>query len=305
VNAFLGRLSQLTGAEVRLLQTIALIVVLIALRWAILLVVRRRTEDIRTRYYWRKAVTYTVGVLATFLITRLWFEGIGSIATFLGLIGAGIAVALKDPLTNLAGWLFILWRRPFRVGDRVQIGKDAGDVIDLRLFQFTLNEIGNWVDADQSTGRLVHVPNSLVFNTPLANYTRGFNYLWNEVPVLVTFESNWKAAKQILHEIATRHSEKFSASAERDVLAASRQFMIFYSTLKPIVYTTVKDSGILLTIRHLCEVRGRRGSAEAIWEEILEAFAKTPDIDLAYPTTRFYTHPVEGKPALKPPEPSA
>jgi small-conductance mechanosensitive channel len=305
VNAFLGRLSQLTGAEVRLLQTIALIVVLIALRWAILMVVRRRTEDIRTRYYWRKAVTYTVGVLATFLITRLWFEGIGSIATFLGLIGAGIAVALKDPLTNLAGWLFILWRRPFRVGDRVQIGKDAGDVIDLRLFQFTLNEIGNWVDADQSTGRLVHVPNSLVFNTPLANYTRGFNYLWNEVPVLVTFESNWKAAKQILHEIATRHSEKFSASAERDVLAASRQFMIFYSTLKPIVYTTVKDSGILLTIRHLCEVRGRRGSAEAIWEEILEAFAKTPDIDLAYPTTRFYTHPVEGKPALKPPEPSA
>ena len=66
--------------------------------------------------------------------------------------------------------------------------------------------------------------------------------------------------------------------------------------------TSVKDSGILLTIRHLCDVRGRRGIVEAIWEDILEAFAKAPDIDLAYPTTRLYTNPVEGKPALQPHE---
>jgi small-conductance mechanosensitive channel len=76
-------------------------------------------------------------------------------STFLGLVAAGIAVALKDPLTNLAGWLFILWRRPFTAGDRVQIGEHKGDVIDLRLFRFTLLEIGNWVHADQSTGRLL------------------------------------------------------------------------------------------------------------------------------------------------------
>jgi small-conductance mechanosensitive channel len=304
MNGLLDRFAELTGIQIRLVQTVALLVVLLGVRWSILLVVRRQIDNVRTRYYWRKAVTYTVSGLGILLVARLWFEGVGSIATFLGLIGAGVAVALKDPLSNLAGWLFILWRSPFRVGDRVQIGSNAGDVVDLRLFQFTLNEIGNWVDADQSTGRLVHVPNGLVFTTPLANYTRGFNYIWNEVAVLVTFESNWKAAKQILLDIAIRHGEKFSTNAERDVLAASRQFMIFYSTLKPIVYTNVKDSGIMLTIRHLCEVRGRRGSVEAIWEDILDAFAKAPDIDLAYPTTRFYTNPVEGKPGLKPPEPS-
>jgi small-conductance mechanosensitive channel len=246
-------------------------------------------------------VTYTVSILALFLVGRIWFTGFRSIATFLGLVGAGIAIALKDPLTNLAGWLFILWRRPFRVGDRIQLGNDAGDVIDQRLFQFTLLEIGNWIDADQSTGRLVHIPNGLVFVTPLANYTRGFPYIWNEVPVQVTFESNWESAKAILREIADRHGSQFTQSAERDVLSASRQFMIFYSTLKPTVYTTVKDSGIMLTIRYLCDPRQRRGTSQAIWEDTLREFAKHDDIDLAYPTTRFYNNATEGKVSLRPP----
>lgn len=89
------------------------------------------------------------------MIGRVWFEGIHSIATFLGLLSAGVAIALKDLLANLAGWGFIMWRRPFEVGDRVQIGNDTGDAIDLRIFQFTLMEIGNWVEADQITGRTI------------------------------------------------------------------------------------------------------------------------------------------------------
>src|SRR6266446_8071652 len=77
----------------------------------------------------------------------------------------------------------IFWRRPFDVGDRVEIAKHKGDVIDVHLFQFTLNEIGGWVDADQSTGRIVHIPNQQVFTEALANYDKGFKYVWNEVPV--------------------------------------------------------------------------------------------------------------------------
>src|SRR3989441_12617332 len=110
---------------------------------------------------------------------------------------SGLAIALKDPVTNLAGWIFIVWRRPFEVSDRVEIGGHKGDVIDIRLLQFTLNEIGNWVNADQSSGRIIHIPNGKVFTEPVANYDKGFKYIWNEVPVLVTFESDWRQAKAI------------------------------------------------------------------------------------------------------------
>ena len=80
-------------------------------------------------------------------------KGIASLTTFLGLASAGVAIAMHDTIANLAGWFFIISRKPFKVGDRIEIGEIAGDVIDIRIFQFSLVEIGNWVDAEQSTGR--------------------------------------------------------------------------------------------------------------------------------------------------------
>src|SRR6266498_2238382 len=205
----------------------------------------------------------------------------------------------RKGLANVAAWAFIIWRRPFEVGDRIQIGPHAGDVIDLGLFQFTLNEIGAWVNADQSSGRIIHVPNGKVFTDPVANYNKGFRYIWNEVPVVVTFESDWKKAKQILGKIAFKHAEHLTAQAEQDLLAASQQYLINYRKLTPIVYTNVVDYGVQLTIRYLIEPRKRRGTVHAIWEEILTEFANAPDSDLAYHTTRGFKYTEEGKPALR------
>ena len=181
----------------------------------IIKIVWRRTENVRTLYSWRKNSGYIVIVLGVFLIGRLWFSGFQSIATYLGLLSAGIAIALKDVVSNFAGWLFIISRRPFSVGDRIQIGNHAGDVIDTRFFQFTLMEIGNWVNADQSTGRIIHIPNGMVLSEVLANYSKGFQYIWNEIPVLITFESNWKKAKKMLQKIADKDAEQLSKAAEK------------------------------------------------------------------------------------------
>ena len=279
-----------------LFKSIALILVLWLLRLLTLKLVWKRTTDVRVRYQWQKSSSYVAVGIALLLIARIWFEGLDSLTTYLGLLSAGIAIALKDVLTDFAGWIFLLWRRPFEVGDRIAIGAHAGDVIDIRLFQFTLNEIGNWVDADQSTGRVVHIPNGMVFTAPQVNYTRGFQYIWDEIPVLITFESDWRKAKDILTRIVEQHAEILTEQAQRGVLEASKKFMIFYSTLSPTVYTSVKDSGVNLTLRYLVEPRKRRGRQQVIWEEILTAFEKEANIDLAYPTTRFYHGPEGGVP---------
>ncbi len=284
----------------RLLATLVIIGGLWALRRVGLTLVYRRVTDPWSRYRWRKTTTYIALAVGLLLVGRTWIAGIQAVATFLGLLSAGLAIALKDPVANLAGWVFIVWRRPFDVGDRVQIGAHAGDVIDLHLFQFTLNEIGNWVNADQSTGRIIHVPNGRIFTEPLANYDKGFKYIWNEVPVIVTFESNWQKAKGILTNIAITHAAHLTAEAERDLLTASQQYFISYTKLTPIVYTSVVDVGIRLTIRYLIEPRRRRGTEQAIWEDILTAFGQSPDIDFAYPTTRRYDNIREGKPGTQP-----
>jgi small-conductance mechanosensitive channel len=262
------------------------------IRTIIIRIIWRKTEVVQQRYRWQKITTYVSVTLGILLVGRIWFEGIQSLATFLGLVTAGLAIALQDIVKSLAGWIFILWRKPFSLGDRIQVGNHAGDVIDVRVFKFTMLEIGNWVDADQSTGRMVHLPNSLVLTEVVANYAQGFEFIWNEIPVLLTFESNWKKGKEILRKIVSKHAEHLSETAEKRIKEASKRFMIFYKS-------TVKDSGVLLTLRYMIDPRRRRGSEEAIWEDILTEFAACNDIDFAYPTRRLYNNALEGKPEAR------
>ncbi len=249
-------------------------------------IIDRRVTDPGSVYYWSKTMSYVILILALILMGKIWFGGTKSIVTYIGLLSAGIAIALKDMLSNLAGWVFIMWRRPFEVGNRIQIGETAGDVIDTRPFQFTVLEIGNWVKADQSTGRIVHIPNNLIFTQALCNYDSGFRYIWHEVPVLLTFESNWEKAKQILTNIANDKAMTITKDVKREIDISAKKYMIIYNKLTPIVFTSVEDSGILLTIRFLTEIRKRRNVSEQVWEEILRQFATHEDIDLAYPTMR-------------------
>ena len=288
------------GIQENIITSIIIIIILWILRSIIIRIVWRQTDNPQTRYRWQKISVYISVLIAFLLIARVWFAGIQFLATYLGLVSAGIAIALKDLIISIAGWLFLIWRRPFSVGDRIQIGQFSGDVVDLRLFKFTLLEIGNWVEADQSTGRILHLPNSMALTEVIANYSKGFQFIWNEIPVLVTFESNWKKAKSILTEVAKRHAEELSSAAEKKIKEASKKFMIFYTTLTPNVYTTVKDCGVLLTIRYLIEPRRRRSSEQAIWEDILNTFSQANDIDFAYPTQRFYDNIQEGKEGTKP-----
>lgn len=264
-----------------------IILILWIINRVLLRLIERRVTDIRSRFHWKKTVSYTIVIFGVLLVGRVWFEGIQSLATFLGLLSAGLAIALKDMIANLAGWVFIMWRKPFEVGNRIQIGDQAGDVIDLRPFQFTMLEIGNWVKADQSTGRMIHIPNGLIFTQPISNFDSGFKYIWNEIPVLLTFESDWQKAKIILREIADANALQVTSEVENELKQTARRFLIFYTKLTPVVYTNVLDSGVQLTIRYLTEVRKRRGTTEAIWEGILIEFAKHDDITLAYPTIRF------------------
>ena len=272
-----------------LFYTIFTILLFIVIRIITSSIIRRNIKDEKRSYNLRKTFTYVYSALLIYAISSVWLNGIQSIGTFLGLTSAGLAIALHDTIANLAGFIFIETRKPFRVGDRVEINGHQGDVIDIRLFQFSIVEVGNWVDADQSTGRIIHVPNNMVLKHPTANSHVGFEYIWNEVPILITFESDWKKAKQIMIDILQEKTESLSQGAQNQIRRAARKYLIVAGKLTPTVYTSVKDSGIMLTMRYLVNPRMRRGTEQKIWEEILDAFEKEDKIELAYPTVRYFT----------------
>lgn len=276
------------ATQQKLLRSLVVILVFLLLRSFVLRLIRHRVMDVAQRYRWSRGFTTVIGVAMVLILVPTWFSGLQSLATFAGILGAGLAVALHDSVANIAGFLFIVFRRPFEVGDRIEIEGTAGDVIDVRLFQFSMLEIGNWVDADQSTGRIMHVPNGKVLRERTASFTRGFEYIWHEIPVLITFESDWKAAKAILEQIVSSEDFEVEEEVARQVRRAASRYLIYTGKMTPIVYTSVRDSGVLLTIRYLTKPKTRRGTEQQIWEQVLDRFARHDHIDLAYPTVRYY-----------------
>ena len=114
--------------------------------------------------------------------------------------------------------------------------------------------------------------------------------------MLVTFESNWKQAKEILSSVAQELGSNAVEATRKQLEDSARTFDISYSKLDPVVYTRVEDSGVLLTVRYLTNVRRRRFTEQRIWERVLEKFKERDDIDFAYPTRRYYQNHLEGKP---------
>ena len=286
-----------------LLLSFLIIIVLWLMRWLVLRLIHRRyANNARMLYNWRKIVQYASMVLGIILVGWLWLEGIGTFVTYLGLLSAGLAVALQDLIVSLAGWLFIIWRRPFAVGDRIEIAGQLGDVIDINLFAFSMLEIGRRINAEQSTGRVIRIPNGKIFTEVMTNMHHGPPFIWNEIPVMVTFESNWEKAKTLLVNIINELAPDVSEAAQRYGRQPKERFVISYANLSPTVYTSVVDSGVLLTLRYLVDPRKRRNSEQEIWEAVLRAFKQHWEIDFAYPTERKYDYFQEGSRPQSPQE---
>lgn len=279
----------LTHRQAQLVLTGVWLVGLTVLRAVVLSVVKRRIKDTAVWYRTRKILSYTITIIGAIVLASIWVEGNG-FTTYIGFLTAGLAIALSDVLKNLAGWLFIVTRRPFRLGERVEIDGKKGDVIDIRAFRFTLFEIGgDRVHAEQPTGRLLHIPNGLVFTHAVANYTEGFHYIWLEIPVLLTFESDWEAAERVLLDIISALGPDVSEmEAAAELRATSDEYRIEMTDLDPVVWLTTRDSGILLTARLVVETHESRSIEQAVWKAFLKAIAGRSDIALAYPTVRAY-----------------
>jgi small-conductance mechanosensitive channel len=286
-----------SAQQTQIIYTLLILLGLIVFRFIALRFVHQRYHgSTRLLYNSRKAVQYITVGLGLILIGRIWLEGVQSVATYLGLLSAGLAIALQDPVVNMAGWLFIIGRRPFVVGNRIQVGSITGDVIDISLFQFSLVEIGGGrINAEQSTGRVIHMPNGIVFKEPVTNTHQGMPLIWNEIGVLVTFESDWRKAKRLLSAIINRLAPDVSDQLEKYRSRADKRFVISYGNITPTLYTAVIESGVLLTMRYMIDPRKKRNSEMIIWEAILDAFEHHYDIDFAYPTVREFIHFQERK----------
>lgn len=267
----------------QLAATLLIVVVAYLLKRLAQRLALRYIEAPERQYRTSKLIGRVAAVLAFLIIVGVWSPKTSALLTILTVIGAGLAIATREVLLSFIGWTHLAIRHHYTQGDRIEVNGVAGDVVDIRLLHTVLMEIRGWVDADQSTGRIVHIPNSWVFQYPIYNFNRGFNFIWNELPITVTFRSDWQAAQDLMLEMAQVSASIVEQQAAAEIRRMSRDFLVHYSILTPFVYVRITDRGVRLTLRYLCETRKRRGTEHALTISILDAFKQHGGIELAYP----------------------
>lgn len=247
------------------------------------------TNEGKNLYYFRKLISFTSGLLIAAIVLLNFMGDFGSLSAVVGLAGAGLAIALQDPIVSLVGWFLIVGRFGISVGDRVEINHVKGDVVDIGLLRIAVLEVGNWVGAEQSTGRVVFFPNSFIFKNHYFNYSTTNSFIWDEIRITVTCESDWKKARQIIEHVAASVTQPFVDEARRSQEQVSRRFHINVGTLTPYVYVSIADRGVDLLLRYLTEIRKRRTTQDQMCREILEAFEQEPGIGLVSPARKSVT----------------
>ncbi len=229
---------------IKAVQTVLILFFGYLLLFILVGIINRRVPNLKRKHLLRKNTAYALNFVILVSIIVVWVHNIQSITIFFSVIGAGVVLALQETILCMAGWLYIIARKPYEVGDRIEFGGVKGDVIDIMMFNTTMLEIGNWADADQSTGRLVEVPNSNIFKQPHFNFSRGFEFIWNEIKVMVTFESDWKRGEEIMMKHGNKEAEGMEDIVKKKITKMTLQYMIFFDKLTPVVYTNIKDSGV-------------------------------------------------------------
>ncbi|MBN2134762.1 MAG: mechanosensitive ion channel [Acidobacteria bacterium] len=280
--------AEVTSLLIRAGITLGVVVGLYLIAFLLKILINRKVDDIFQRHAYRKLIYYIIGFASVIFIAIYWVKNVTALGAILGGLGAALVVALHKPAIKIYAWIIILTKKLYKIGDRIQIGNLIGDVIDITIYYTILLEVGNWFKDEQSTGRIVYAPNDQVFNENVYNYTKGFKYVWHEIPIVVTFESDWQKAKEILTEILRSKELKVDEPAREEIRKLTDKHVIQYKNLTPIVWTKIIDFGVELNMRYLTDTRKMRSSENFIAQKVLLEFARHPEIDFAYPTYRIH-----------------
>ena len=228
----------------------------------------------KVRYYSSKIIIVIAFLFFLIFATYEFIkhsENILKYSPFLGLIGAAITFALQEVVLSFAGWLGILFGRFYFFGDRIKLGNIVGDVIDIGFFRTTLLECGDWVDGDLYNGRIVRIANSFVFKEPVYNYNSKFKFLWDEIKLSLTHESDYEKVKTIIEDTVKEIPiiEQSYKSAIKEWNKITNKYFVESAETSPLVSFSLDTNAIEFTIRYVVDYKKRRITKNKILNEIL------------------------------------
>ena len=210
-------------------------------------------------------------IIISFII--IWQDYFKNFLTLISFVSAALTFALRDIILNFFSGIYIKLNKTFSVEDRIEINDIIGDVININYLSFEILEVKKEEKGEQSTGIIVQIPSSKIFSYPIKNYSKAFKYIWKEMEVNVPIDSNIEKDKKVLYKIINSNEtlKKIPNKMKNQLNNVVGEYRIYYNNLDPIIYTSVVDNHVKLTIRFLCHPKKVRNIESDIWNKILLA----------------------------------
>lgn len=228
----------------------------------------------KQKYIINKRNKNILTIIFFILLIIIWNELLNNIITFISFISAAITLAAREIIYNYFAGLYIKIVKPIKIEDRISISEYNGDVININLLNFELLEVDK--DINQSTGKIIHLPNSIIFSHPLKNYSKAFKYIWDEITIRIDINTDIEQAKKILLKIITHNTtiKEIPKKMKQEVEKSMTTYRIYYNNYAPIIYTKIEEDNCLLTARFLIHPKKQRLVESDIYNNIIKAFRK-------------------------------
>lgn len=285
IKSFSVQMEEITGIDSEYIKLTILTVLVFLIFGIIKLVIKKIYSNLpvndKKKFFRNRKIRIILTVISFIIVFLIWGEKISGLITIISFISAGLAIAIREIIFNFFAGLYININRPFEIEDRIEIDDVMGDVISKHALGFEILEIGKRVYGEQSTGRIIHIPNSYIFTKTLKNYTKVFKYIWDEIKVDIPLEADIRKTEEVLYEILYDNQvlSDIPKKMEDAVDEAILEYRIYYNNLDPIIYIKLERTHIELYLRYLVHPKKARNVQNEINMKILEKF-KQGEIEL-------------------------
>ena len=225
----------------------------------------------KTGYIIYQRINLIFTIVNIVVIFILWDSYLDNIITIISFISAALTLALREVIFNFFVGIYIKVKKPFNIDDRIEFRDLKGDVIALNSLDFEVLEIADYINGEQSTGKVINVPNSTALVYPIKNYGKNFKYIWKEITVKTPLDVDSDEVKKLLYEVISNNEvvKRIPSKMRKNMEDIDIDTRIYFNKLEPIIYLRVVDSHIEFYIRYLVHPKKNRFVEDDIWSKIL------------------------------------
>ncbi len=270
---------------------VEIIVLVVIFAFFLKFLARKYIEDNERIYKVNKTINILNITVILFILLFSYIDNQDTFIKILGFASAGLAIAMKDYFMSILGWLVIMLNGSYHVGDRILVKKDGveyvGDIVDTTLLHMTILEDVTLTTYQQNrrAGRVVFVPNNLIFSSLIANYTHeNLKTVWDGIDITITFDSNHKKASHIAKEITRKYSKGYTDISRKQLNKLRNVYSLKNTNVDSRIFSFVEENGVRISCWYMTNAYATLTLRSSISTDILDAFKQEKDINIAYPT---------------------